>query len=733
MRKFLLGISFSSFLFGSFVQAQDSKSDSLRPQVLDSVLVKSFLKKGIAQALPASEGVYIYSGKKTTNFGLNESSANLAGNVTRMAFAQVPGLNVWEMDGAGTQVNIGNRGTDSHRSIEMNMRQNGYNTNSDMFGYPEDHYTPPMQAIREIQFVRGSAALQFGSQFGGMLNYVMKQGDSSKPFTLESEQTAGSYNFFNSYNAVGGTVGKWNYYAYYDNRHGDGWRPNANFNYHAYYASIGYRFNDKASLVFQFSRMDYVQKIAGGLTDAQFIQNAKQSFRARNYFNPEINVPAMIFNYAFSPNTQLQVTTHALFGQRNSVQFINTSNIKDTIITSLGTYNPRQVDRDYYSGFTTEARLLHHYHIGNTSSTITGGIRYFNSVTKRKQKGTGTIGSDFDLSLTKPYGIDLNFHTINYAAFAENIFQLTNKFSITPGFRYEMINTDLNGVISNATFPVNYKKNRSFPLFGTGAQYQLSGSTQLYGNISQAYKPYLYANITPADQLGVIDPNLKDSRGYDIDFGYRGNYKDILTFDVNVFSMHYGNRIGQLTLTNPDNSTYLYTTNIGNSLAQGFEAYFNISLWKLMTDTHEGIDLRLFSSFSYNHARYTSGQISSNGKNISLVGNHVEGVPDWINRTGLQFFYKGFSTSLQYSYTGSGYSDANNTVLNPTGATGIVPAYHVWDLAASWRFFKYYHFSAGINNLANAKYFTRRINMYPGPGILPADGRSFYVSLGIKL
>ena len=84
------------------------------------------------------------------------------------------------MDGAGTQVNVGTRGTDTHRSIEMNMRQNGYNTNSDMFGYPEDHYTPPMQAISEVQYVRGSAALQFGSQFGGMMNYVIKQ-DFNKP------------------------------------------------------------------------------------------------------------------------------------------------------------------------------------------------------------------------------------------------------------------------------------------------------------------------------------------------------------------------------------------------------------------------------------------------------------------------------------------------------------------------------------------------------------------------
>jgi Fe(3+) dicitrate transport protein len=722
-------ISISSF---ALAQKEETANDTIPARVLDSVTVISSQKQGIAQHLASVDNTYIFDGKKTIGFSLKEANANLAKNETRMAFAQIPGLNVWEMDGAGTQVNIGNRGTDTHRSIEMNMRQNGYVTNSDIFGYPEDHYTAPMQGIEEIQFVRGSAALQFGSQFGGMMNYVMKRGDSTKPVSVETEQTAGSYNFFNSYNALGGTTGKLNYYAYYDNRHGDGWRPNAAFNYHAYYAGFEYKLNDKGSIGVQFSRMDYVQKIAGGLDDAQFNQNSRQSFRARNYFNPEINIPAIILKYNFSQQTRLQVIAHGLVGQRNSVQFINTPNILDTINTSLGTYNPRQVDRDYYYAFTTEARLLHMYHIGNMKSTITGGIRYSTELTRRKQKGVGSIGSDFDLSLTKPYGIDLHLHTNNYAAFAENIFQVTPKLSITPGFRYEVIDSKLNGAIVNQTFPVNYTGNRNFPLFGTGLQYNVEAHTQLYGNISQAYRPFLYANITPADLIGQIDPNLKDSKGYDIDLGYRGHIKNIFHFDLNFFSLYYGNRIGQVTITNPDNSTYLLTTNTGNSRATGFESYFNLSLSKLLVDETSLLDVRIFNSLALTHARYITGQISNNGENVSLKGNHVEGVPDWIERAGLQFLYKGFSSTIQYSYVSKGFSDANNTAFNSTGIVGVVPAYHVFDFSADWHFLKYYNVSAGVNNIANAKYFTRRINMYPGPGILPADGRSFYVGLGVK-
>ncbi len=734
MKRFIVSTLLVFCTSISFSQLKILPKDTAQIKALDNVTVTALLKQGLALPLPPVVDVYVLAGKKTTEIQLDANQANLAGNVARQAFAQIPGLNIWEMDGAGMQVNIGSRSTDTHRSIEMNMRQNGYNTNSDMFGYPEDHYTPPMEAIEQIQYVRGSAALQFGPQFGGMMNYVMKKGDSTKPFALETSQTKGSYNFYNSYNAVGGTVGKINYYAYYDNRGGDGWRPNAAFNYHAYHTNIEYRFNQKGSISLQFSRMDYVQKIAGGLDDAQFYQNAKQSFRARNYFNPEINIPAITFKYQFSPNTKIEVTSHILFGQRNSVQFINTPNILDTINTSLGTQNPRQVDRDYYNGFTTEARILRQYKIGTTVNTITGGIRYFSETTKRQQKGVGTIGSDFDLGLTKTYSINLQLHTNNYAAFAENIFQLTNRFSITPGVRYEIINSTINGAILNQTFPVAYKGDRSFPLFGVGTQYQTSSSTQLYGNITQAYRPYIYANVTPADQIGVIDPNLKDSKGYDIDLGYRGHFKDLMNFDISAFYLFYGNRVGQLTLNNPDNTTtYLYTTNIGNSVAKGIEAYIDVSALKLLTNNRSVFDVRLFTSLAYDHARYTSGQINNAGKNVPLAGNHVEGTPDWINRMGLKIIYANLSSSLEYSYVGKGFSDANNTSFVNTGIAGVVPAYHVWDWVLDYKFLKQYHFGAGINNLGNATYFTRRINMYPGPGILPADGRTFYISLGVKI
>lgn len=714
-------------------QKQVANQDSLPVKILEKVTVTGQLKASNASYLPDVTGTSVYAGKKTNAITLSSPSPDFALNLGRTTLAKIPGLTMWEMDGSGTQLNVGSRGTDSHRSIEMNMRQNGYNTNSDMFGYPENHYTVPMQAIQEIQLVRGSAALQFGPQFGGMMNYKLKQGDSTKPFALETEQTAGANNFFNSYNAVGGTKGKLNYYAFYDYRHGDGWRDNAEFNYHSYYLHFNYKLTSKANITVEFSRMNYIQQIAGGLTDKQFKEDARQSVRARNFFQPVINIPALILQYNVSRNTNIEITTHKLFGQRNSVQFINPASVPDTFNTAIHSYNPRQVDRDYYNAFTTEARLLHTYNIGEINSILSAGLRYSAERTKRRQKGVGTAGSDFDLTLVNPYGIDLRLTTHNYAVFAENIFQITPKFSVTPGLRYEILKTDLSGVINNATADINYEGKRKFPLFGTGLQYQLTASTQLYGNISQEYRPYLYANITPADRIDKIDPSLKDSKGYDIDLGYRGHISNVLQFDINAFYLFYGNKIGLISKNYNNGDTYLFTTNIGNSIAKGIESFAELSILKLISKKNTNSDIRLFNSLSFTDAKYTSGVFNRSGDNVKIAGNYVENVPKWIEKCGINFDYKTLSANFQYSFTSKSYNDAFNTAFSANGVTGEIPAYHVLDFGMNWQLAKQYHLSIGINNITNEKYFNRRITFYPGPGILPADGRTFNVSFGFKL
>jgi Fe(3+) dicitrate transport protein len=62
----------------------------------------------------------------------------------------------------------------------------------------------------------------------------------------------------------------------------------------------------------------------------------------------------------------------------------------------------------------------------------------------------------------------------------------------------------------------------------------------------------------------------------------------------------------------------------------------------------------------------------------------------------------------------------------------LVPSYQLWDLSGSYNFNKLYALRAGINNLTDKHYFNRRGASYPGPGLIPADGRTYYLSFGVR-
>ncbi len=90
-------------------------------------------------------------------------------------------------------------------------------------------------------------------------------------------------------------------------------------------------------------------------------------------------------------------------------------------------------------------------------------------------------------------------------------------------------------------------------LGGIGSEYHITKTTELYGNITQAYRPIQFANLQAPPTTDVVDPNLKDAKGYNIDLGYRGKLKSYLQFDVSGFYLQYNNRVGAIS---PTGETY---------------------------------------------------------------------------------------------------------------------------------------------------------------------------------
>lgn len=702
-----------------------AQTDSLK--TLKEVSITGYKTvNGVGHFSEVKDGI-IYAGKKNEVILVDSLDANKAINNTRQILGRIPGLNIVETESGGfTSNGIATRGLNPSQSIEMNTRQNGYNISGDVFSYNEAYYLPAMEAVSRIEMVRGAASLQFGPQFGGLVNYVIKDAPVNKPFEFNTSQTIGSFGMFNSFNSVGGNYKKISYYGFLQYRNMNGYRANSQQWQLSGFGKLRYNHSEKLNLGIEYSLLRNKLQMPGGLTDSLFNASPKTSTRTRNWIISPWNIINLFVNYHPSANTTLTFKTTYLFSRRSLVwrNEDGGAGAVDELDPLTQAYSPREVGNESMKSSATEVRFSKNYKLFHNTSTLAGGIRYSYAWFKRQGGGEGSTNSDFDLSIKGEWGYNLDFTTTNIAPFIENIFRIGKRLSITPGLRFEYIRTTANGykIVDGIKLMSDETRSRSLPLFGTGVEFKLTSSTNFYANFTQAYRPIDYSQLQPFGITSRIDPDLKDAHGYNADLGYRGTVNNYLNFDIGGFLMEYNNRIGIILKTDPaTGNDYSLRTNVANSTHQGIESYIEFNLLKYL-HSNSTSGLSLFNSFAYIDARYTSGEFK---------GKRVEAAAQTINRTGIIFSSRYFSSTFQVSSIGDAYGDASNIKISNDPVAGYIPAYTIFDFSMSYKF-KNYALKAGSNNLTDKAYFTRRTDEYPGPGIIPSIGRSFYLGLSAK-
>ncbi len=698
------------------------------------------------------EGTAIYAGKKSEVVLMDKVAGNLAANNARQIYSQVVGLNIYDNGDAGLQLNIGGRGLDPNRTQNFNTRQNGYDISADVLGYPESYYTPPPEALREIQVVRGAASLQYGTQFGGLINFRFKEPVPDKKIELVSRQTVGSYDLFTSFNSLSGTVGKFSYYTYYNYKGGKGFRPNSEYNSNNAFAHLGWKFNEKTNISFEYTFLDYLAQQPGGLTDFQFYEDPDFSNRARNWFDVNWNLFNVKLEHQFSERTDFSLNVFGLNATRKALGFR-----QNRVAQADDPDEPRELLVDDFSNWGAEARVLTRYDLFGEESVLLLGSKYYQASNQQQQgAGSAASGPDFEFANSEfpdyERQSEFEFPNRNLALFGENIFNITNNFSVTPGFRFEYINTEADGfykniikdnaenTLLNETIEDDRKFERSFILLGVGSSYNLNASNELYANLSQNYRSVTFNDIRVVNPSFQVDPNISDEEGFTSDLGIRGRLKNFLSYDLSVFAIKYNDRIGEVL--RPEERVNAqgeleetgrlirFRGNIGDAFIYGVETFAEWNIRNSFFETAKDYQLNAFVNAAFTKSEYIQSD------QVNVEGNEVEFIPEVNLKTGLNFGYKNFLAGLQYTYLSSQYTDATNAPQdkgeNNRGIEGEVPAYGILDFSASYSLGKF-RLEAGVNNLLDNSYFTRRATGYPGPGIIPAQPITWYTTLQIRL
>ena len=708
-----------------------------KTEILSEVLIKGYkIREFQLKRLKDVEGTSIFAGKKSEVILVDQSMANLASNNARQIYNQISGLNIYQNDDAGIQLHIGGRGLDPNRTSNFNTRQNEYDISADVLGYPESYYTPPSEAIKEIQIVRGAASLQYGTQFGGLINFIMKE-PTNKKIEFITRNTIGSNKLFTNFSSLGGTNKNFSYYTYYNYKIGDGFRNNSDFISNNLYTHLGYKIGDKTKISGEISYLNYLAHQAGGLSDRMFSIDPLQSNRSRNWFGLDWLLFNLKIKHKFNSNSNLSLNFFGLDAERNSIGF------RSNRVDQVDPFTERDLIKGKFNNHGLEIKFLNNYNFLNRKNVFVIGGKYYKSKSTSKQgPGSNLENADFNFYIEEYPNYtnqsDYIYPNKNLALFGENILYLTDKISLTPGLRYEniltksrgsfkQINLDAAGnVIYNNTTYENQNNRRAFFLFGLGFSFKTQKNIELYSNISQNYRSVTFADISIINPSYAINPNISDEKGVTIDLGLRGEIKDVISLDLTLFNLLYKNRIGFRQKEFKDGSVKSERGNIGDASIYGLESNIDFDINNLIMN-NDNMSLNYFINTALIDSKYLSSYING------VEGKKVEFVPNINLKTGVKFGFSNFIFNIQYSFISKQFTDSSNALEgNLSGIIGQIPEYQLLDISLSY-LIRNFRFETGVNNATNSLYFTRRATGYPGPGIIPSPPRNFYLTFQIKI
>ncbi|HJT79569.1 MAG TPA: TonB-dependent receptor plug domain-containing protein [Chthoniobacterales bacterium] len=704
-------------------------------------------------ALPEVEGTKINSGKKTS-FVKPEEFPVIANNDYREAMATTPGILVSE-EPTSPIVNFGYRGLDSQRSEFMQILKDGVSIKNEQFGFPESHYAPTLDAVERIEFVRGGAALQFGPQPGGALNFIMKMPRRDAPFHFTQRDTFGSDELFTNFTAIETGWKSAGFYGYYDHREREGFREtNGDYIVDAGSARAVLELNHDSRIVLTYDAYEEEHGEPGGLrrpgdpdgnagpagSITRFYEdNRDASTRLFDRFRLSRHYGVLDYQKLLSDRTQLDFKAFGGYLERWSKRQRGGGEGFQPDPTGAGAAGTNDVQARYDWTEGADARLRHDYDLFNDVSTFAGGLYFYHALQHRDDRRGPTPDAEDGELRRSNFG-----ETFNGSIFAENRFHF-GRFSITPGMRLEFFQQSLEEEvnITKVTVPLGDRDDFSFvPLFGIGTSYILlegeaaSPSTpvagagkgadykasknaamptatqigpprlEIYGNFSQAYRPRTYGELVATSATGFANPNLEEGHSLQGELGLRGKPLPYLNFDLSGFWYGIDDLVAEV------GDTFL---NAGDVEYWGFEAAVEFDVLAAINSGAPSPwgKLNLYGNVTVLDAEFTRG-----APDTFVEGNTPAYAPNYQFKTGAIYHWKDrVKVSMLGNLVDKHFSNADN------GYQHFIPSYDVWDLTAEVKFWEgRIGVFAGIKNLFDRDYWAE----VRDEGILPAYRRNYY-------
>ncbi|MFM7348861.1 MAG: TonB-dependent receptor family protein [Erythrobacter sp.] len=677
--------------------------------------------------LPDQSGTLIFAGKLGDIAVLSDLAPVPSRNL-RVALADIPGLLVSEVSN-GSWASLSYRGLgEPHESWNILTLQDAVPAVPDMYSYPAGYFTPPLEVVDRVEFIRGASGLLYGPQPGGAINYVLKGPRREPGAGGEARVTFGSRDLqqgLASLQLSDGTLAADGLVQYSKS---DGpRRVNSDSEQTTARGRVHYLGETlTATLALDYYKGEFGEP--GGLTRARLAADRRDGSTPRDRIAIERIAPTFALEWEASDTTR--VTARAFYSRFERTSWRQAGG-------SFGLPTPdanvliRQ--RQVFDTAGLDLRLRHDLGSAAQHSLTFGVLGHISDAPVSVDKGAsnsdvrGTAGA---LARVRRSGDTL-------AAFGELKLGFGD-VQIVPGFRLERLRQKvvetLDLAIGSATGGGPGAPNgglgirettQTVPLYGIGVTWDAAPTLRFVANASRGFKPLLY-NDGVTFQAGVdAAGTFEASYAFTVEAGLQAEPAPPVRIDASLFRVEFENQVGFLAGPLPASPPFgavgaggARRQNVGSMRNQGLDLALRLDLVGPQGIARgEGGTLRLTTNLQLLDADFTGG-VAQGLTPQYAPGHLLRSTLAWIGEGGAR-------AALIFTSVGDQEGSDNNA------PDFFLEGYEVVDASVEWPVFRGFSIGAGVNNLLDERY-AARVRPGGGGGFDPGMPRNVYVSIGWK-
>jgi outer membrane receptor protein involved in Fe transport len=663
-------------------------------------------------------------------------------NISDALVKYVPGISINEVAGNPFQPNVQFRGFTaspvSGTPQGLAVYQNGVRIN-EAFGDTVNWDAIPTAAIKSVNLVTNNPAFGLNA-LGGAVDIQMKDGFNYH--WAELDVMGGSFGRFQSSLQWGKQIDNVAVYGALEGLHDDGFRNFSPSNIRRFYGDVGVK-NDQSEFHVNMGVADnnfgataavpveLLQQYWGAVYTTPQITNNKVGYvnlTGKVEVSPTWTIDGIAHVRIFNQSTQdgnptdtqpcTADPTLLCFGDGSTpANGLNGAQLNNPFDPSaiLGE-NDRTTTRSTTSGFSLQAtntdQLFGHDNHFVVGTSFDYSVTHFNASAE-----LGTIDNNFVVNGSGVFlgqsGVPtsdgpVSLRTTNqYTGFyALDTFDVTNRFSVTGGGRFNIANINLQDQIGTA-LNGNDTYTRFNPIIG--GTYKITPGLTTYAGYSEANRAPTPLELGCADPnqpciistFLVSDPPLKQVVSHTVEAGFRG------TSDLNIGTLNW--KLGAFRADNSDDILSIpstvpgfgYFQNVGSTRRQGFEAEASLKSDKWQFNaSYTFIDARFLNAITLGSPN--SPFADADGNIQVMPGNQIPTVPRNRLKAGIEYAVTdAFKVGGDAMFVDSQFfaADESNQFMK-------LPAYSVFNLHASYQVTKQVQIYARANNIFDNRYAT---------------------------